>query len=440
MQFPRMVWCLAIAALLPPFRFGDGGAVSPDIPVLLVHGLVWETDGHDQTWGCCRPTNMGKTRWDGMVGFLDSHGLPFGGMIRLRNGGTPTAILESTPKGTNPAKARLFVLRFTASANTDGLAYKALELAEAIRLVRETTGAPRVRLVAHSAGGLVARAYLQSALPGVKYRGDVDRLVTISTPHLGSSLATHFGDFLGTRATSLKPEAALIRELNNALDLPADTTFASIVVRGIAADVRGDGDEVSALADRKFLARLPVEYHWGGDQVVHARSQNLRLAQCAARYEAKTGRPVQYALARVPDPAPRDWPWDQVTVHVASPRDPTVQYLVLGFLGDDAPLWRAADEDRLSKWQDWQARLHAKGAIEAEAHDGHPVSQVSTVELDKFECTGRNGSMRTYAIQGRAFSTNRLISLRRRWTEAQGTMRLTFDPFGRVIAADTSLK
>lgn len=438
MQFPRVVWCIALVGLLPPFAF-EAEPTAQGVPVLLVHGMTWEIDGENQTWGCCE-ANLGKTRWNGMIGFLESHGLSFGGVIHFKNGGQPTAVLDAEHTTVAPAKASVFAMRFSPHANTDGIAYKALELAQAIRLIREVTGAPKVRIVAHSAGGLVARVYLQSALPGVTYRGDVDRLITIATPHLGSSLASHFGDYLGTRATSITPTAALVRDLNNTLDLPAETTFASIVVRAVAADARGDGSELDELVDKEFLARLPIEYRQGGDQAVHVRSQNLRLARSAARYEKQTGRPVQYVLARVPDPSPRDWTWDQETVHVVAPQNTTVQHLVLGLVGDKAPLWRQETPHELAAWLDWQARLHAQGTIEGEALRKHRVSQVSQVELTDLALTHQDGWSYTYRFEGKAFSKNRLISLRRRWTTVRGTMHLTFDPFGRVLAAEPVLR
>jgi pimeloyl-ACP methyl ester carboxylesterase len=422
--------------LLPLSWFGDGAPGRSSLPILLVHGLVWDIEGEDQTWGCCTSTAW-EAKWDGMVGFLESHGQPFGGTIHIRNGGRPTAVLDSIHATARPDKAGVFIVQCSANANTDGLAYKTLELAEAIRLVCQMTGAPKVRIVAHSAGGLVARAYLQNALPGVSYRGDVDRLITIGTPHLGSSLATHFGDFLGTRATSLKPDAALIGDLNNTLDLPSETTFASIVVRGVGADDRGEGSKLESLVDKDFLERLPVEYRLGGDQVVHVRSQNLRLARCAARYEQKTGRPIQYVLARVPDPSSSDWLWKGETVHVAATRDKTVEELALALLGDDIPLWRKAADKELTSWIDWQAQLHVCGAIEAEALREHPLSQVSQWELDQVRMTNQEGYARTYAFQGKAYSRNRLVSLRQRWTEVRGTVEFHFDSFGRVLTSET---
>ncbi len=56
----------------------------------------------------------------------------------------------------------------------------------AAQVPREASGAGRrVALVAHSMGGLAARAYMQ----GPSYRGDVAALVTVGTPHAGSIAA-----------------------------------------------------------------------------------------------------------------------------------------------------------------------------------------------------------------------------------------------------------
>lgn len=54
-------------------------------------------------------------------------------------------------------------------------------LIEAIDLALAATGQPKVILVAHSMGGLVSRAYLESA----SYRGDVAAVYTLGTPHIG---------------------------------------------------------------------------------------------------------------------------------------------------------------------------------------------------------------------------------------------------------------
>src|SRR5262245_16738551 len=48
---------------------------------------------------------------------------------------------------------------------------------------RKQSGSEKVVLVGHSMGGLVARSYIQSNA----YRGDVERLITLGTPHRGAA-------------------------------------------------------------------------------------------------------------------------------------------------------------------------------------------------------------------------------------------------------------
>src|SRR5262249_41406101 len=141
------------------------------------------------------------------------------------------------------------------------------ELAQCLKELRRYTGS-RVNVVAHSAGGLVARAVLQQSCPGIDYRHEVRRLITIGTPHLGAALAFNFGSLLGIRASSLSHDAGLIRRLNS-LDLPESCDFASLVIRGLGVDVRGDGVLYNGCIDAaalKCLQCLPIDYQEGGDQ------------------------------------------------------------------------------------------------------------------------------------------------------------------------------
>ncbi|MCC6722416.1 MAG: fibronectin type III domain-containing protein [Bacteroidia bacterium] len=55
----------------------------------------------------------------------------------------------------------------------------------------------RVSIVAHSMGGILSRLYIQSTF--VPYQNDVERLITLNTPHSGTQIANMFykvGDFL----------------------------------------------------------------------------------------------------------------------------------------------------------------------------------------------------------------------------------------------------
>jgi pimeloyl-ACP methyl ester carboxylesterase len=52
-----------------------------------------------------------------------------------------------------------------------------------IQEIKRQTKRPKVDLVAHSMGGLLAREYIESDY----YEGDVDQLITVGTPHLGAA-------------------------------------------------------------------------------------------------------------------------------------------------------------------------------------------------------------------------------------------------------------
>lgn len=80
------------------------------------------------------------------------------------------------------------------------------QVARKIDAVIGATGARRVMIVAHSMGGLVARAYLQ------KYgSGTVARVLTIGAPHHGSVFAWFFP---GTSMAQMRPGNAWLAALN----------------------------------------------------------------------------------------------------------------------------------------------------------------------------------------------------------------------------------
>ncbi|NQT15217.1 MAG: hypothetical protein HQ582_20845, partial [Planctomycetes bacterium] len=110
-------------------------------------------------------------------------------------------------------------------------------------------------------------------------------------------------------------------------------------------------------------------------------------------------------------------------------------------LKEKAVLWKESSPEKLAGWYDWQARLHANGVIEWQALDKHPMSAVRNVEMGEFELVGDGGGRsREYSFRGRAWSTNIAVPLRKRWTNVRGTVALTFDPFGRVLSAQSSIQ
>lgn len=87
----------------------------------------------------------------------------------------------------------------------------AARLARHVDEILKASGAPRVHLVGHSLGGLVARWYVQE-LGGEHY---VDHCVTIGTPHDGTYMA-YLG--LGETAREMRPGSSLLRRLRTGFD------------------------------------------------------------------------------------------------------------------------------------------------------------------------------------------------------------------------------
>jgi triacylglycerol esterase/lipase EstA (alpha/beta hydrolase family) len=96
----------------------------------------------------------------------------------------------------------------------------AAQLAKKIDYIRRATGASRVAIVAHSMGGLVARAYLR------RYGAQsVSTLITIGAPHHGS---VHAWLFAGACLAQLRPGNRWLRELNEAENIEPDIPIVSI--------------------------------------------------------------------------------------------------------------------------------------------------------------------------------------------------------------------
>jgi len=79
----------------------------------------------------------------------------------------------------------------------------AVELKAKIQKIKNETDRPKVDIVAHSMGGLLAREYIESTY----YQNDIDQLITIGTPHLGAPkdyMTWEGGEFMGFESVALK--------------------------------------------------------------------------------------------------------------------------------------------------------------------------------------------------------------------------------------------
>ncbi len=86
------------------------------------------------------------------------------------------------------------------------------EIADAVRALRESSGAPKIDIVAHSMGGLAVRAYLRGAGANT-----VRRVAFLGTPHRGTySAYLAFGD----GREEMIPGSEFLTSLNAAAPVP----------------------------------------------------------------------------------------------------------------------------------------------------------------------------------------------------------------------------
>ncbi len=136
------------------------------------------------------------------------------------------------------------------------------ELADRIRDIVEKTGCEKLNIIAHSKGGLDARAALQ--LPGVA--DHVASLTTVSTPHRGCE----FADYLLTRIP-LRQQQAVARAYNTALSKLGDPN----------PDFLGAVTNLTASFCQKFNQENPdvpgVFYQSVGSRLARARGGRFPL-------------------------------------------------------------------------------------------------------------------------------------------------------------------
>lgn len=208
--------------------------------------------------------------------------------------------------------ASLFVLYYDWRRD---LAESACVLADRIARIRAATGAPRLRLVAHSFGGVVARYYVRyggrdaisnrdcpvaegtmAATVNAPGAGSIDRLVLLGTPHHGSVLAFR----------------ALLEDFNlfGFLSLGLrDAVFTMPLAWQLLPDADADG-RLPLLVDASGEERVPlydlrtwVDRGWilgGGQDPVRLRFVEAMLARSLALRRSLAGRhPAEDLVARL---------------------------------------------------------------------------------------------------------------------------------------------
>ena len=229
MRLPR--FCAALFLALPLFAVP---AAAAEWPVLFIHGFCSSAETWNETLPQLSTRRFGTDVprvYESIIGKAASRTLVAAGTNTFRidfsdlSGGFDLLAVANVPT-----------------------VRKAGELKAVIDAMKLFTGAPKVILVAHSLGGLAARAYIQGIGQNRKgatmpYGGDVAALVMISTPNQGSVLANLSGKPEAEACTladtanlrDLQPASDLLAQLNSR-PWPAGTAVHSIVSNNAGRD------------------------------------------------------------------------------------------------------------------------------------------------------------------------------------------------------------
>ncbi len=126
----------------------------------------------------------------------------------------------------------------TKSENIDAYA---LRLKDLIDIVKERTNKPKVNIIAHSMGGLVARRYVQ-----IFGEDDIDKLIMIVTPNKGiSGTISDYCGFIGENreCQDMQENSLFINKLNDPLKQPNKIKLYSIIGQGCVMKL-GNGDGI----------------------------------------------------------------------------------------------------------------------------------------------------------------------------------------------------
>ena len=132
----------------------------------------------------------------------------------------------------------------------------ALRLRDLINIVKDRTNKPKVNIIAHSMGGLVARRYIQ-----IFGEEDIDKLIMIATPNKGISGAV--SDYCGLigenrECQDMQKNSLFINKLNDPLKQPSKVKLYTIIGQGCQMKI-GYGDGI-VLAENAELENSSAHY------------------------------------------------------------------------------------------------------------------------------------------------------------------------------------
>jgi pimeloyl-ACP methyl ester carboxylesterase len=338
-----------------------------------------------------------------------------------------------------PATARFFVLQLydpnpsstdrTSSINVAKISIlnKAYEIAQVVNHIASITQVPQVNILAHSMGGLDARAYAEgmasagacydysSGVPdytastctpgsgGAAYAGNLANIVTLDTPNAGSPLANS-ALLADSGISSLACQAS--GSTNNVEITPASDLLQAINYAGSAL---GGASPIPLAVPVQAIEDYAsdVELSWTGltgysDDVVQKTSQSIDDNVSAANSTATlVDIPIPYlssAIAGVPG--------CNVTVPILSISEPLIH--LTSCLGELAPTQQAIESQLVSDTVPWISSWSvtptalAAGATVTASYSATDLSSSTLASAQLLRAPDVNGQPGTWAAVGAA--------------------------------------
>jgi len=254
--------------------FLTSSAAAEEYPVLFVHGFCSNSNAWDAMFD-----NLARRRFgDELVRLYQGKD----GRVYRRDP-TSTAGLRSFTIDFYDPKNATFDSRKVADVP---IVDKVGQLKAVIDAIKQAAGASKVIIVSHSMGGLVSRSYVQGwglnfSGRSVTYANDVDRVVTIDTPHRGSFWAPRATDLTpwdpfcqpiaSINKSEMLPDSSLLNTINYTRPWPIGTGLDAVVSYHLASLGHDTDDVVS----RESQDIRTVSDYWSTHPSVRAHLQRF---------------------------------------------------------------------------------------------------------------------------------------------------------------------
>jgi len=177
---------------------------------------------------------------------------------------------------------------------TGDLSSTADALDDAVGSALDRTGAASVDIVGYSAGGVVARLWVDAD----DNAGRVRRVVTLGSPHHGTTLADLAGDVAPGQCpigcTQLGTASDLLARLNAGDETPVGPTWVSVWTETDQTVTPPDS------ASLEGALNIPVQSVCPGVEVAHGELPRNPIVQAIVLAELKAGEPTRLTAADCP--------------------------------------------------------------------------------------------------------------------------------------------